>query len=67
MSPKDFRKISHPEAMILKSFKLSVDTSTHTQTDKCKSRAVPPTVGQLKIFIIAIGRGPQEKWIISVI
>ena len=50
MSPEDFRKMSHPEPKILNSLVNSVhtDTQKHRHTDKCRSRAVPPTVSQLK-------------------
>ena len=59
MSPKDFRKICHPEAKILKSLvncpqtdKLSTDTQTGLDLE-----LTPLPVGQLKIYM----RHPNEE------
>ena len=49
MSPRDFRKISHPEPKILNRLVNCGNThaNTHRNTQMSKCRAVPPTVGQL--------------------
>ena len=50
MSPTDFRKISHVEPKILNSLVNWSHTHrhTHTQMDKCKSRADPTRCGSAK-------------------
>ena len=47
MSPKDFRKISHPEQKI-STVQLTDHRRTHAHTDKCKSRADPTRGGSAK-------------------